>query len=98
MSPKRDPIRYVSKELNDTRSFEVQNYNDIFVCMGLCDGHAASVLGLLHEGDCFAVSRVQNKIELKLLFKLTTRFIVNCCSFNVRGRRGLDRIVNAMYN
>ncbi|XP_076096820.1 uncharacterized protein LOC143067435 isoform X2 [Mytilus galloprovincialis] len=55
LPPKRGSTRYVSKELNDTRIFEVQNHNDVFVCMGLCDGHASSVLGLLHTGDCLAV-------------------------------------------
>ncbi|XP_052104706.1 uncharacterized protein LOC127737812 isoform X1 [Mytilus californianus] len=55
LPPKRGSTRYVSKELNDTRNFEVQNHNDVFVCMGLCDGHASSVLGLLHTGDCLAV-------------------------------------------
>lgn len=55
LPPKKEPSRFVSKELNDTMNFEVQNYNDIFVCLGLCDGHASSALGLLHNGDCFAV-------------------------------------------
>lgn len=53
-------VRSVPKVLNDTRNFEVRQYNDIFVFMGLCDSQTVSTLGLLHSGDCFAVEVASN--------------------------------------
>ncbi|XP_069105376.1 uncharacterized protein [Argopecten irradians] len=57
---KQGPIRSVSKVLNDTRNFEVRQYNDIFVFMGLCDATTVTSLGILHRGDCFAVEIASN--------------------------------------
>ncbi|XP_033760358.1 uncharacterized protein LOC117342330 [Pecten maximus] len=57
---KQGPVRSVSKVLNDTRNFEVRQYNDIFVFMGLCDATTVTSLGILHKGDCFAVEIASN--------------------------------------
>lgn len=51
---KLDPVKNYT--LNDTQNIQVKSASDIFTYVGLCDSTAVSELGLLHKGECVAVS------------------------------------------